>query len=71
MKWRAIAFSMVVSLATAMLITGLYSAVVFDRSMEDYVNEANFPDIFIELLRPMNISMVEPQLLSDPSIRSV
>ncbi len=70
MKWRAIAFSLVVSLATAMLITGLYSAVVFDRSMEDYVNKANFPDIFIELLRPMNISMVEPQLLSDPSIRS-
>lgn len=49
MKWRIFAISMVVSLAMAMLVTGLYSAVIFDHSMETFIDETNFPDIFVTL----------------------
>ncbi len=70
MKWRAISFSLVVSLATAMLITGLYSAAVFDHSMETYIKDSNFPDIFLKLSGQENVSTVEGPLLSNPVIGS-
>ena len=49
MKWRVVAISMVVSLAMAMFVTGLYSAVIFDHSMDTFIEETNFPDVFVSL----------------------
>lgn len=54
MKWRAIAISLVVSLAMGMFITGLYSAVIFDHSMDTFIEETNFPDLFITLSKSVN-----------------
>ena len=56
MKWRVAAISMVVSLAMAMFVTGLYSAVIFDHSMETFIDETNFPDVFITLSGSVNES---------------
>ena len=54
MKWRVIAISLVVSLAMAMFVTGLYSAVIFDHSMDTFIEETNFPDVFVTLSEPIN-----------------
>jgi putative ABC transport system permease protein len=68
MKWRAIAISMVVSLSMAMFVTGLYSAVIFDHSMDTFIEETNFPDIFISLSEPVNASIPEEILSSIPEV---
>ncbi|MEA3557758.1 MAG: hypothetical protein U9R75_00730, partial [Candidatus Thermoplasmatota archaeon] len=62
MKWRVIAISLVVSLAMAMFTTGLYTAVIFDHSMDTFIEETNFPDVFISLSEPMNYSVVDDEI---------
>lgn len=64
MKWRVLAISMVVSLAMAMFVTGLYSAVIFDHSMDTFIEETNFPDVFVTLSEPVNQTVAE-EALSD------
>ncbi len=59
MKWRVFAISMVVSLAMAMFIMGLYSAVIFDHSMDSFIEETNFPDVFVALSEPVNYTDVD------------
>jgi hypothetical protein len=59
MKWRIIAISFVVSLAMGMFVTGLYSAVIFDHSMDTFIEETNFPDMFVTLSEPVNTSLAE------------
>lgn len=68
MKWRIIAISMVVSLAMGMFVTGLYSAVIFDHSMDTFIEETNFPDIFISLSKPVNTSLAEDAVSGNPDI---
>ncbi len=59
MKWRVFAISMVVSLAMAMFIMGLYSAVIFDHSMDTFIEETNFPDVFVSLSEPVDYSVAD------------
>lgn len=59
MKWRVLVISLVVSLSMGMFVTGLYSALIFDHSMDTYIEETNFPDIFVTLSEPVNISEAE------------
>ncbi|RLF69096.1 MAG: hypothetical protein DRN57_01870 [Thermoplasmata archaeon] len=59
MKWRALAMIMVVALASAMLMTGLYSGLIFDHSIDAFIEETNFPDVFIELSGSANRSDIE------------
>ncbi|MGA1820795.1 MAG: FtsX-like permease family protein [Thermoplasmatota archaeon] len=56
MKWRVVVISLVVSLSMGMFVTGLYSALIFDHSMDTYIKETNFPDIFVTLSGPVNYS---------------
>ena len=71
MKWRMLAISLVVSLAMAMFVTGLYSAVIFDHSMETFIEETNFPDVFIRLSEPVDQSIARDALENTSNIRSV
>lgn len=59
MKWRVVSISLVVSLAMAMFVTGLYSAVIFDHSMDTFIKETNFPDVFITLSEPVDDDMAK------------
>ena len=59
MKWRVFAISMVVSLAMAMFVMGLYSAVIFDHSMDTFIEETRFPDVFISLSEPVDYSVAD------------
>lgn len=70
MKWRMMAISLVVSLAMAMFVTGLYSAVIFDHSMETFIEETNFPDVFIRLSEPVDQSIARDALENTSNIRS-
>ena len=68
MKWRVVAISLVVSLAMGMFVTGLYSAVIFDHSMETYIDETNFPDLFISLSEPVERSRAEDLISSNSNV---
>ncbi len=70
MKWRVVAISMVVSLAMAMFVTGLYSAVIFDHSMDTFIEETNFPDVFISLSETVNVSEADGIFSNINSIES-
>ena len=59
MRWRVLAISMVVSLAMAMFIMGLYSAVIFDHSMDTFIEETRFPDVFISLSESVDYSVAD------------
>ena len=58
MKLRTLGISLVVSVAAAMFITGLYTADVLDYSTEQFVKRSKMPDLFIEFANPVNASEV-------------
>ncbi len=70
MKWRVLAISMVVSLSMAMFVTGLYSALIFDHSMDTYIKETNFPDIFLTLSEPVNMTDADQAISSIDGVSS-
>jgi hypothetical protein len=64
MKVRTLGISMVVCVAAAMFITGLYTADVLEYSTESFVKDSKMPDLFIDFSSPVNASDVEPVLAS-------
>ncbi|RLF58615.1 MAG: hypothetical protein DRN37_04820 [Thermoplasmata archaeon] len=67
MKLRTIAISLVISAAMALVITGYYSAEVFQYSVEKYFEDNLMPDVFYEFASPINDTEVRSRLsgLSD------
>jgi len=63
MKLRTVGISFVVAMAAAMLISGLYSADVFEHSTETMLEDSKMPDIFVEFSGPVNQSDLEPKLV--------
>jgi ABC-type lipoprotein release transport system permease subunit len=59
MKIRMIGISLVVAMATAMFVSGLYTASVFGHSMTEFVEESKMPDIFMEFSEPINASEID------------
>jgi len=68
MKWRIVGISLVVSWAMAMLVMGLYTADVFDNSIETFIDETNFPDLFVDLSEPVPVDNVTRALSYVPGI---
>lgn len=65
MKARMVGISLVVALATAMLLCGLYTAEILDYSTEKFIEDSKMPDLFLEFSEPVNASEVEPILTSN------
>ena len=68
MKLRTLSISFVISLAMAMIITGLYAGEVFDYSVERSFEDSKMPDVFYEFTQPVNQTLVENALTSSTDV---
>ncbi len=68
MKWRTLAIALVVALAMAMLVSGLYGGAVMDESVERFFEDSKMADVFVEFTAPINESEVDPILLDSPDV---
>ncbi|MFW3146904.1 MAG: ABC transporter permease [Thermoplasmatota archaeon] len=62
MKFRTLGISLVVSLAMAMLVAGLYLGDVFDHTVDEFFMDSKMPDVFYELAEPRSQTEVEVAL---------
>ena len=67
---RTIGISLVISMAMAMLLAGLYSGEVFDYSTNKYFEDNKMPDIFYEYSSPQNQTEVENTLQNIDDVKS-
>lgn len=65
MKVRMTGISLVVAMATAMLVMGLYTAEILDHSTDRFIKDSKMPDLFLEFPDPVNASDIEPILSSN------
>jgi len=65
MKFRMIGISLVVAMATAMFVCGLYTASILDHSTEEFIEDSRMPDLFLEFSEPVNATDIEPILKSN------
>jgi putative ABC transport system permease protein len=70
MKWRTMAIALVVALAMAMLVSGLYGGAVMDESVDRFFVDSRMPDVFVDFNGPVNASEVDAVLSSDPMVGS-
>jgi putative ABC transport system permease protein len=68
MKWRTLAIALVVGLAMAMIVSGLYGAAVMDESVEVFFKESAMPDVFVDFNVPVNRSEVNDVLASSADV---
>jgi hypothetical protein len=68
MKWRTAAIAIVVALAMAMIVSGLYGASVMDESVERFFVDSRMPDVFVDFNAPVNASDVDAVLSSNPDV---
>ncbi|MEM3341604.1 MAG: FtsX-like permease family protein [Thermoplasmata archaeon] len=59
MKARAVAFSLVLAVASSLFMTGLYTAEVLSYSTDTFITSSKMPDVFIEFSGSVNITDVE------------
>jgi ABC-type lipoprotein release transport system permease subunit len=59
MKGRTFTIILVISLAMAMFLGGLYSGDMMDASIETYFEDGLMPDLFIDLTAPVNETEVD------------
>jgi putative ABC transport system permease protein len=62
MKGRTFTIVLVISLAMALFLSGLYSADMMDASIETYFEDNHMPDLFVDLKAPVNESEVDSAL---------
>jgi ABC-type lipoprotein release transport system permease subunit len=70
MKWRTAAIAIVVALAMAMIVSGLYGSAVMDESVERFFIDSRMPDVFVDFNEPVNASQVDAVLGPDPDVES-
>jgi len=68
MKLRTIGISFVISLAMALLVSGLYLGDTFDHTVDRYFEDNRMPDAFFELSEPQDQVEVENALSSVPGV---
>ena len=49
MRWRVVAISLVVAMAMAMFVSGLYGGAVLDSSVASFFEDSRMPDLFVGL----------------------
>jgi ABC-type lipoprotein release transport system permease subunit len=59
MKGRTFTIVLVISLAMALFLSGLYSGDMMDTSIETYFEDNKMPDLFVDLKSPVNESEVD------------
>lgn len=69
MKFRTVGISFVISLAMAMLVSGLYLGDSFDHTADQFFKESNMPDVFYELSEPRNRTDVDNILRLTPQVK--
>jgi putative ABC transport system permease protein len=62
MKGRTFTIVLVISLAMALFLAGLYSGDMMDASIETYFEDGRMPDLFMDLTAPVNESEVDSAL---------
>lgn len=62
MKGRTFTIVLVISLAMALFLGGLYSGDMMDASIETYFEDGRMPDLFLDLTTPVNESDVDTVL---------
>jgi ABC-type lipoprotein release transport system permease subunit len=62
MKGRTATIILVISLAMALFLSGLYSGDMMDASIEAYFEDNKMPDLFLDLTAPVNVSDVDSVL---------
>jgi hypothetical protein len=62
MKGRTFTIVLVISLAMALFLGGLYSGDMMDASIETYFEDGRMPDLFLDLAGPVNKSDVDSVL---------
>jgi putative ABC transport system permease protein len=62
MKGRTFTIVLVISLAMALFLGGLYSGDMMDASIETYFEDGRMPDLFMDLATPVNESDVDSAL---------
>ena len=70
MKLRMVGISLVISTAMALVITGYYSAEVFEYSVDRYFEDNLMPDVFYEFASPVNDTEVSSRLSSLSDVRA-
>ncbi len=70
MKWRTLAIAIVVALAMAMIVSGLYGGAVMDESVERFFIDSRMPDVFVDFNEPVNASEVDAVLSSNSDLES-
>ncbi|MHC4752753.1 MAG: FtsX-like permease family protein, partial [Planctomycetota bacterium] len=63
MKGRTFSIVLVISIAMALFLSGLYSGEMMDASIETYFEEGRMPDLFIDLTTPVNETNVDTALV--------
>jgi hypothetical protein len=58
MKGRTFTIILVISLAMALFLGGLYSGDMMEASIETYFEDGKMPDLFLDLTTPSNESEV-------------
>ncbi len=68
MKWRTLAIALVVGLAMAMIVSGLYGGAVMDESVQVFFEESAMPDVFVDFNVPVNRSEVNEVLATSGDV---
>jgi putative ABC transport system permease protein len=70
MKWRTMAIALVVALAMAMIVSGLYGGAVMDESVERFFIDSRMPDLLVDFNNPVNATELDAVLASNSDIES-
>ncbi len=70
MRWRTAAIAIVVGLAMAMIVSGLYGGAVMDESVERFFIDSKMPDVFVDFNAPVNASDVDAVLSANPDVEA-
>jgi ABC-type lipoprotein release transport system permease subunit len=70
MKGRTFTIVLVISLAMALFLGGLYSADMMDASIETYFEDGRMADLFIDTTTPVNESDIDSELSGNGDIKS-
>jgi putative ABC transport system permease protein len=70
MKGRTLSIVIVISLAMALFLGGLYSGDMMDASIETYFEDGRMPDLFVDLSAPANESDVDSTLTGIDDVKA-
>ena len=70
MKGRTFTIVLVIALAMALFLGGLYSGDMMDASIETYFEDGRMDDLFIDTSTPVNESDVDSVLISNGDVKA-